>query len=316
MVKIAIAGASGNVAQELLEVLVSSNKHEILLLSRKSLAMSPDKSAVTSVQVDYEDTEHLVHTLRGVHTLLCFITPQSDPGNTSQKNLIDAAVKAGVVRYAPSEWATSSVVHMPWYARKAEIREYLKELNRDSQVIEYCLFQVGVFVNYFASPYKTTKHIHPFQNHFDFNNRRAIVLEGAEDATLSLITAHDFCAVVAEALDYPGTWPVVGGIVGERVTARQLLAIGEKIRGPFSIEAVQRDDLEAGVVKTTWLPKADHPAIPSEQVEKLSGFMVAGMLLGMAAGALDVSSEWNDLLPNYKFTRVEDFLTAAWHGKP
>jgi hypothetical protein len=98
------------------------------------------------------------------------------------------------------------------------------------QVIEYCLFQAGMFVDYFASPYKTTKHIHPFQNQFDFNKRRAIVLEGAEDATLSLITAHDFCAVVAQALDYQGTWPVIGGIVGERVTVKQLLAIGEKIR--------------------------------------------------------------------------------------
>lgn len=98
------------------------------------------------------------------------------------------------------------------------------------QVIEYCLFQAGMFVDYFASPYKTTKHIHPFQNQFDFNNRRAIVLEGAEDANLSLITAHDFCAVVAEALDHPRTWPVVGGIMGERLTVRQLIAIGEKIR--------------------------------------------------------------------------------------
>jgi NmrA-like family protein len=56
--------------------------------------------------VDYEDTEHLAQTLTGVHTLLCFITPQSDPGNTAQKNLIDAAIKGGVVRYAPSEWAS------------------------------------------------------------------------------------------------------------------------------------------------------------------------------------------------------------------
>jgi hypothetical protein len=56
--------------------------------------------------VDYEDTEHLAQTLKGVQTLLCFITPQSDPGNTAQKNLIDAAIKANVVRYAPSEWAS------------------------------------------------------------------------------------------------------------------------------------------------------------------------------------------------------------------
>ena len=62
---------------------------------------------VTWVKANYEAKEELVQALRGVHTLLCFITPQSDPGNSAQKNLIDAAVKAGVKRYAPSEWATS-----------------------------------------------------------------------------------------------------------------------------------------------------------------------------------------------------------------
>jgi len=61
---------------------------------------------VTWVKADYNDTSLLVQALQGVHTLLCFITPQSDPGNVSQKNLIDAAVKAGVKRYAPSEWAS------------------------------------------------------------------------------------------------------------------------------------------------------------------------------------------------------------------
>jgi hypothetical protein len=61
---------------------------------------------VTWIKIDYEVSEELVQALDGIHTVLCFITPQSDPGNASQKNLIDAAVKAGVKRYAPSEWAT------------------------------------------------------------------------------------------------------------------------------------------------------------------------------------------------------------------
>jgi hypothetical protein len=41
-----------------------------------------------------------------VHTVLSFIHVQSDPGNINQKNLIKAAIEAGVKRFAPSEWAT------------------------------------------------------------------------------------------------------------------------------------------------------------------------------------------------------------------
>ena len=58
------------------------------------------------MNVNYEHSAQLVQALEGVHTLLCFITPQTDPGNLAQKSLIDAAVKAGVKRYAPSEWAS------------------------------------------------------------------------------------------------------------------------------------------------------------------------------------------------------------------
>lgn len=44
--------------------------------------------------------------LKGVHTVLCFIVVHLDPDNESQKRLIDAAIEAGVKRYAPSEWST------------------------------------------------------------------------------------------------------------------------------------------------------------------------------------------------------------------
>jgi hypothetical protein len=55
---------------------------------------------------DYTDTEGLAVILNDVHTVLSFITTASDPDNQSQKNLIDAAVRAGVKRFAPSEWAS------------------------------------------------------------------------------------------------------------------------------------------------------------------------------------------------------------------
>ena len=58
------------------------------------------------METDYSDKAKLITLLSGVHTVLSFITPQTDPNNVSQKNLIDAAGSAGVKRFAPSEWAT------------------------------------------------------------------------------------------------------------------------------------------------------------------------------------------------------------------
>ena len=61
---------------------------------------------MTWVKTSYRDLDELTELLQGVHTVLSFIVTQSDLGNVSQKNLIDAAIQAGVKRLAPSEWAT------------------------------------------------------------------------------------------------------------------------------------------------------------------------------------------------------------------
>jgi len=61
-------------------------------------------SGVTSRVVNYDDKSELAKALQGIHTVLSFIQLLSDPGSKSQKNLIDAAIIAGVKRFAPSEW--------------------------------------------------------------------------------------------------------------------------------------------------------------------------------------------------------------------
>lgn len=86
--------------------------------------------------------------------------------------------------------------------------------------------------------------------------------------------------------------------------------------GPFDIERLKADDLKAGVVKCSWKPRVDHPAIPPEHVDAFSGTLLAGALLGISAGAWNVSDEWNRLLPDYKFIQAEAFLTEAWRSKP
>ena len=60
---------------------------------------------VTWRSVTYANKSDLIEALRGIHTVLSFVQVMTDPENRSQKNLIDAAIIAGVKRFAPSEWA-------------------------------------------------------------------------------------------------------------------------------------------------------------------------------------------------------------------
>ncbi|KAK4099539.1 NAD(P)-binding protein [Parathielavia hyrcaniae] len=318
MVKIAIAGGSGNVGQEIIDALVARKMHEIILLSRKNAPSEYAVPGVTWATTNYKNAEQLAKILEGVDTVLSFISVATDPGNMTQRNLIEAAVSAGVRRFAPSEWAGSdSKEGMPWNDGKLEIRKHLQALNQHGKVLEYCLFQPGMFVNYLTYPYQSARHIQMMQTPIDYDNCRALMVEGSDDARVSLNTAQDVANLVARAVEYEGEWPTVGGIRGSELTLGQVVELGERVRGrPFTVERPKADDLRAGVVRSSWLPKPTHPSLTPEQVETQAGAMTAGILLGLAAGALQVSDEWNKLLPDVEFAKAEDFLAEAWRGKP
>ena len=98
------------------------------------------------------------------------------------------------------------------------------------QVLQYTLFQPGLFLDYLAFPHKTAKHLTPLNTFIDFQNRRAIVVDD-RDAVMTLTTIQDLAAIVARAVDLGGEWPVTGGVSGNRVAVSQVLQIGEKVRG-------------------------------------------------------------------------------------
>ena len=85
--------------------------------------------------------------------------------------------------------------------------------------------------------------------------------------------------------------------------------------GPFHVERLKTGDLRAGVARPSWLPRADHPSFTPEESEALAASFTTGMLLGISVGGLNVSDEWNRLLPDYEFTTAEEFLVAAWRGR-
>jgi hypothetical protein len=70
---------------------------------------SDHELGVKWAMTDYSSVGELTKILEGVHTVLSFLS--APPHNQQdaidvQKRLIDASVKAGVKRFAPSEWAS------------------------------------------------------------------------------------------------------------------------------------------------------------------------------------------------------------------
>ncbi|TVY21625.1 Oxidoreductase swnN [Lachnellula arida] len=351
MVKIVVAGGSGQVGREVIDALVAAKKHEITVLSRNVSSdanasffpfvhteMAQKAAVVDSTPgfkwrvIDYNDKSELTEALRGIHTVLSFTQLLSDPQNTTEKNLIDAAIVARVKRFAPSQWGSASTVGMPWWAGKDKVKEYLEKVNENEKILEYTLFQPGLFLDYLATPYKTAKHLEPLNTMIDFQNRRAIVVDG-HDTVMTYTTVQDLAAVVVRAVDLGGEWPMSGGISGNKLPISQVLKIGEKLRGepchihstlscsrgitghPFTIDKVRLEDLENGILTASWTLEASHPTVAGDQIEKMLKTVLIGTLIGSAKGAWDVSDEVNKLLPDFRFTQIDDFLTEVWQGK-
>ncbi|KAK3290479.1 uncharacterized protein B0H64DRAFT_412452 [Chaetomium fimeti] len=312
MVKIAIAGP-GLLAREVIDGLVAAGKHEIILLSRRDAAPEELVKGTTWVKVDFSDKEALTQVLRGVHTVLSFIVVHKDTDNAAQKTLIDAAVEAGVRRIAPSEWSLANLDQFGWYHGKLEVREYLAEKNRDRKVIEYCLFQPGWFLNYLGGMRKISTHIQPTPFTLVDHTEGHARAPGSVANKITYTAIHDVVNVVVKAIDYEGEWPTIGGINGNTLSLAEEIAIGERVRGkPYEVETLQLDDLRAGIVNTSWLPAIDQPGAAPSDNEALARHILRSLLLNAADGSGTVSDEWNQIFPDYQFTKAEDFLAGIF----
>jgi uncharacterized protein YbjT (DUF2867 family) len=87
--------------------LLAQGKHNVRVLSRKE---SPELTArgVDVRVVDYTQQSQVEDAVKGAHTVLCTIymtgTGLNGPNFNAQSALIDASVKNGVKRFAPSEY--------------------------------------------------------------------------------------------------------------------------------------------------------------------------------------------------------------------
>ncbi|KAM0390708.1 hypothetical protein ACHAPZ_011589 [Fusarium culmorum] len=250
--------------------------------------------------------------MKDIDTVLSFLAIfNTNVAFELHKKLINAAIEAGVRRFAPSEWATASNSGVAHYEYKDDVRKYLEEVNSNQRNIEYCLFQPGFFTDYFGHPHAITKHFGTFYMFADFQNRRAIISEDG-DAPITLTTVRDMSRLVAQALEYNGVWPTVGGMQGTVTTVSGLIALGEKLRGPFKIEKISNEALETRNITTSWYPVVEHHGVPKEMREQVSKGVLVEYVAGLKRGVWTVSNEWNKLLPDFEFTSAEGYLKGIW----
>ncbi|KAJ5594300.1 uncharacterized protein N7459_000508 [Penicillium hispanicum] len=123
---VAIVGASGSIGSIILNSLIASSKFTITVVTRKeSEAVFP--SNVTVVKSDYSEAD-LETAFKGKDAVISAVGAL---GFGEQKKFVDAAIRAGVKRFIPSEfsssWEDEAVLQLlPLFGVKKELVGYLK----------------------------------------------------------------------------------------------------------------------------------------------------------------------------------------------
>lgn len=212
---------------------------------------------------------------------------------------------------------------MPWYQGKLDIQKYLADLNKDKQVVEYTLFQVGMFLEYVAYPRALSKHVAPMPTNWQLNDARLVGIKGHENDPVTVTSVKDIAKIVRGAVEYKGEWPVIGGIQGQNISLLEFKAAVEKKlaegQGPgilpagttqLKVDLADEAVLAQGTLDVE-MPMIMHPSIPEEMRAVWHAPGWTGLLLATARGAWNSSDEWNKLLPDVKFSTVDDFIDAV-----
>ncbi|EKM60075.1 uncharacterized protein PHACADRAFT_192479 [Phanerochaete carnosa HHB-10118-sp] len=203
MVKVAIAGGTGGIGLYIVEAIVEAGNHDVIVLSRRASHPVLDKLGVPIVAVSYADPAALVKALEGVHTVISTIGgPGADAFTDAQLALLNAAIKAGVTRFAPAMRASG---------------------------LEYTVFEVGMFMNYLAAGTPGLGHLDPFVFIFDVEHCRA-TLPGDGSAYFVQTRAEDIGKFVAASLDLD-KWPEFSQIRGDRRKLNEIVQQAEQVRG-------------------------------------------------------------------------------------
>lgn len=82
------------------------------------------------------------------------------------------------------------------------------------------------------------------------------------------------------------------------------------------VHRLSKAALERGEWDAEWLPPLDHPTMPQDLLSPQAVATIrVGFELKVSEGASLVNGKWNELLPDFKFTSVADFLEETWQKR-
>ncbi|TFK34755.1 hypothetical protein BDQ12DRAFT_337155 [Crucibulum laeve] len=293
---VAIAGVSNGLGHWIALALLSNPRFSVTLLTRTksndALESLITKGAILKV-VDYGSSTSLAGALSGIHTVISTVWIHNNI--VPMRSLLQAAVAAGVKRFAPSEFSFSAAANVDLIPYHVKV-ELWKEVQKSG--LEYTAFRNGLFMDYMAAgssvPYPGLLTLHPYI--LDVKARRAEI-PGTGDERMSFTTQEDVGRFVAAAVALD-KWPEEMGMEGETTTWNRIVEEAEKVVGErFTVSYVSREQLKErlkDIPEDNWMGR----------------FVTAGNLaiIDGKAAVIPYLNEATDVKP----TNVSTFLNKYW----
>ncbi|KAI8625796.1 NAD(P)-binding protein [Xylariaceae sp. FL1651] len=217
--KVALAGATGNLGPTILDQLLKAGFQVTALTRQSSNHKFPE--SVTVKAVDYDSVESLTDALQGQDAVISTLGAMA---LSKQLHLVEAAVKANVKRFIPSEFGSDTTnpktAKLPVFADKIVVQEALKkEASKGS--ITYTIIRTGPFFDWGME----------FGLVLNVKEKIATLYDGGE-RPFSTTTLETIGKAVAGVLKNPeATKNRAVSVHDTAPTMKQLKAVAEKVTG-------------------------------------------------------------------------------------
>lgn len=141
-----IIGAGGHLGPSILSAFVADSRFKVSILTRQSsTSVFPSELTVHRIDDEYPEAD-LLEAFKGQDAVISTIATANAP---TQRTIIDAAIKAGVKRFVPSEFGgdtenEKSMAILPQYFKgKLETVQYLK--TKEKEGLTWTAFVTGPF---------------------------------------------------------------------------------------------------------------------------------------------------------------------------
>ncbi|KAL6236519.1 hypothetical protein BDW75DRAFT_206600 [Aspergillus navahoensis] len=326
---IAVAGGNGTIGSSIIRALLPYRQYNSVILSRatsskpagtstKTTKTTPEHPAeeitVETRYVDYTSIPSLTESLKDINVLISTLLIPGPEMVPYQLNLLQAAINAGVSRFAPSEFALSQKWHkeVDIDAGKIVVWDAVSQAVNNGK-IDAAAFPCGMFMNYLGIGCPEPKQLEALAGfgemalmfHLDVPEPWVEVplMEDGRWPDLSMTDIRDVGRFVVAALEIDSWNGRELGMVGETKNLKEIVKDIEAVLGKkVEVRAVERNEYERRL-KELREERADGGIMAEIDMQYM---MVCGKGGSVVEGIL------NELRPDVKPIGIRGYLQKYW----